>query len=237
MFELLATGRVHDFVDLSTHPEYIRHLQEYGLLGSEVTGLPKVSIPVVGRYVALEEARRSGRQSLTYIVPPDDRTVWLNRRTTAIIADMGEIQRLSVPNSTPSLFGPNSFPESHRFAQVAVASDENGFESFINCCNRCFVESIESFGNHISRSRYFWTDVASAYPALWDALHRIKVYRHNRMHIRLKPDVEQVLRDYLHRDLEGRDPRQVEDLWFVLQQAVLDALLAGLQVEISKLGR
>ena len=237
MFELLATGRVHDFVELSAHPEYVRHLQEYGLLGVEVNGLPKVSIPVVGRYVALEEARRMGRQSLIYIVPPQNRTVWLKRRTIAIIMDMGEIQRLATLNSRPSLFGPNSFPESHRFAQVSVASDENGFESFINCCNRCFVESIESFGAHINKPKYFWKEVASAFPALFDALHRIKVYRHNRMHIRLKPDVEQVLRDYLQRDLEGRDPRHVDDLWFVLQQAVLDALLAGLQVEISKLGR
>jgi hypothetical protein len=89
----------------------------------------------------------------------------------------------------------------------------------------------------MNKPRYFCTDIASSYPALSDALHRIKVYRHNRMHIRLKPDVEKVLRDFLNRDLEGREPRQVDDLWFVLQQAVLDALLAGLQVEISKLGR
>lgn len=237
MFELLATGRVHDFVELSAHPEYVRHLQEYGLLGVEVCGLPKVSIPVVGRHVAVEEARRAGRQSLTYIVPLQDRAVWLTRRTNAIITDMGEVQRLATLNSKPSLFGPNSFPESHRFAQVSVAADESTFESFINCCNRCFVESIESFGTHINKPRYIWTEIASSYPALWDALHRIKVYRHNRMHIRLKPDVEKVLRNFLNRDLEGREPRQVDDLWFVLQQAVLDAMLAGLQVEISKLGR
>lgn len=237
MFELLATGRVHDFVELSAHPEYIRHLQEYGLLGTETNGLPKVSIPVVGRYVAVEEARRSGRQSLTYIVPPQDRDVWLTRRINAIITDMGEIQRLAVPNSRPSLFGPNSFPESHRFVRVSVASDENAFEAFINCCNRCFVESIESYGTHINNSRYFWTEIARSYPALWSALHRVKVYRHNRMHIRLKPDVERALRNFLTQDLEGRDPGQVDDLWFVLQQAVLDAMLAGLQVEISRLGR
>lgn len=237
MFELLATGRVHDFVDLSGHPEYVRHLKEYGLLGQEASGLPKVNIPVVGRYVAIEEAKRAGRKSLTYIVPKDEREVWLSRRTNAIITDIGEVHRLAELNTMPSLFGPNSFPESHRFAKLSVVLDENGFESFINCCNKCFVESIEIYGSHIHKPKYFWEEILSTYPALWDALNRIKVYRHNRMHIQLKPNVERALCKYLSQDLEGREPRQVDDLWFVLQQTVLDALLAGLQVEISKFGR
>jgi len=238
MLQLLATGRVDDFIELRAHPEYVRHLEEYGLLSQDSSSnQPRISIPVVGRYVALDEAQSTGRKTLRYVVPLEARGVWLKRRINAILSDMSELQRLASQGSLPSLFGPNSFQEEHRFAALLVVSNETDFEGFINCCNRCFVESIEVFGSHLHKAQYFWNDVKQAYPAFWDALNRIKVYRHNRMHIRLRPDVQRVLQGCLDHDLEGRVPHQVEDLWFVLQQSVLDGLLAGLQSEISRLGK
>jgi EAL domain-containing protein (putative c-di-GMP-specific phosphodiesterase class I) len=41
--------------------------------------------------------------------------------------------------------------------------------------------------------------------------------------------------DGLKIDLEGRSPSQVQDLWFVLQQSVLDAKLADVITEIDRL--
>lgn len=238
MLELLAIGRVHDFIELQIHPEYVHHLEEYGLLSQDsLSNQPQISIPVVGRYVALEEARRTGRKTLRYLVPEEGREVWLKGRIHAIINDLTELQRLADQRPLPSLFGPNSFPEGHRFAALSVVSKEGDFETFINCCNRCFVESIEVYGQHSKKEQYFWKEVKHEYPDLWNALYRIKLYRHNRMHIRLRPVVDKALQEFLDLDLEGRAPHQVEDLWFVLQQSVLNALLAGLQIEISRLGK
>jgi hypothetical protein len=237
LLEWLAAGRTADYLEFANYPEHIRHLQDYGLIAPDKTGTPIVTLKVVARYVALEEARREGRKTILRLVPSEERKTWLERRKHAIIDDFNQVQRLAKAGSLPSLFGPNSFPESHRFAVLDVVNDETTFESFINCCNRCFVESIESYGRHQSKNNYFWEEIKQSYPALQDALHRIKVYRHQRMHIRLNPAVEIALQRFIKQDLESREPRNVDDLWFLLQQATLDALLNALQVEISKLSR
>ena len=57
------------------------------------------------------------------------------------------------------------------------------------------------------------------------------------MHIWLNLEVEKALQRFLKQDLEGREPRNVENLWFVLQQASLDALLNALQVELARLSK
>jgi len=237
LLEWLAAGRTADYLEFAYYPEYIRHLKEYGLIGENIAGAPAVKLPVVAKYVALEEARREGRRTILRLIPKADRDAWLKRRINSIIDDFFELQRLITASSKPSLFGPNSFPESHRFASIEIAIDEAGFEAFINCCNRCFVEAIENYGKHQGKKNYFWEETKDSYPTLHYALHRIKIYRHQRMHIRLEPGVEAALQKFISQDLENREPRNVEELWFVLQQATLDALLNSLQVEISRLGK
>jgi hypothetical protein len=135
----------------------------------------------------------------------------------------------------PLLFGALSYPESHKFYQIKVSSSESDFNNFLNTCNRCFIESIEVFGKSIGKDKYFWNDIFQNYPALSEALKRIKVYRHNRVHIRLNPLVDEELNKYLKIDLEGRNPSQVEDIWFILQQCVLDDLLVGILTELDRI--
>ena len=219
LLEWLSAGRTADYLEFANYPEYIRHLRAYGIVSDDNTGTPRVTLAVVARYVALEEARREGRRTILRLIPPEERLSWIARRKNAVIEDFTEIQRLATVASLPSLFGPNSFPESHRFAAISVVTDEASFESFANCCNRCFVESIEAYGIHQSKAKYFWNEIRQSYPALHEALHRLKIYRHHRMHIRLNPEVEKALQRFLKQDLEGREPRNVENLWFVLQQA------------------
>ena len=87
----------------------------------------------------------------------------------------------------PKLFGENSFPEADRFVNVGPVSNEPEFENFFNICNRCFVESIEKYGKSLGKKKYFWNEIKSTYPALFDVLHRIKVYRHSSDHLELNP--------------------------------------------------
>jgi hypothetical protein len=56
------------------------------------------------------------------------------------------------------------------------------------------------------------------------------------MHLKLFPSVNQQMIDLLKSDLEGKTPGQVIDLYFVLQQCVLDGLLSGVQTEIFRIG-
>ena len=236
LLEWLSAGRIADYLDFAHYPDYIRHLRAYGLISTDPLAPPRVILSVVGRYVALEEARREGRKTILRVVEPSERRQWLERRKRAILEDFTELERISESTGRASLFGPNSFPESHRFASVSVAADEASFETFINCCHRCFVESIEAIGKHLKKSNYFWDEIRVAYPSLQEALHRIRVYRHQRMHIKLYPSAEAALQRFLRQDLESREPTDVDDLWFLLQQATLDALFNSLQVELSRLG-
>lgn len=236
LLEWLSAGRIADYLEFAGYPDYIRHLKAYGLISFDSLQPPRVILSVVGKYVALEEARREGRKTILRVVAPSERAQWLERRKRAILEDFAELERISESLGLTSLFGPNSFPESHRFATLGVVVDEASFEVFINCCHRCFVESIEAIGQHYKKSKYFWEEIRTAYPSLQEALHRIRVYRHERMHIKLKPNVEAALQRFLRQDIESREPNDVDDLWFLLQQATLDALFNALQFELSKLG-
>jgi hypothetical protein len=168
-------------------------------------------------------------------VPAQERPEWLKRRVEAIDSDLDVLQRLIKSTQAPTLFGPTSYPESHKFHTVAVCTTETDFASFISTCNRCFVESVEAVGGSLGRKDYFHKEIASAYPALHEALYRIKLYRHHRAHLKLFPHVEEQVRQFLESDLEGRNPSQVEDLWFVLQQCVLDSLLTSIITEADRL--
>ena len=237
LLEWLAAGRAADYLEFANYPDHIRHLREYGLVSTDAAAVPRVTLAVVGRYVAQEEARREGRKTILRLVKDCDRSDWLERRKQAILDDLAELQRSAESESLPALFGPNSFPESHKFADLRVVKDEASFSVFINCCHRCFVESIEAFGKHIHKANYFWGEIRVTYPSLQEALHRIRVYRHEQMHIKLNLNVEAALQRFLRQDLEAREPAQIDELWFLLQQATLDALFNALQIELSRIGR
>ncbi len=234
MLEYLASGKTQDFLELSVYPEYIRHLRAYGLI-DERERSPKIAIPVVGRYVALEDARRNGRRTILDVVPFDERPRWLKHRTKRLLTDIQELEKLIDRASLPLIYGPNSIPHSHKLVVLTTVENEGEFENFINVCNQCLVEGIETYGAYQHQPKYFWTTIRSTYPGLFPALHRIKVYRHKQFHMGLSSSVDKDLNTFLHQDLEGRRPDEVADLWFVLQQCVLDSLLSGLQIEIGNL--
>lgn len=236
VFELLACGQLGDYLDFAVLPEYSSHLASYGLVKSE-NGVPTVAIDVVGAHVALEAARREGRQTIQKLVPPKDRAKWMTARLTNIDAALGDLHKLSAAGECPVLFGPNRYPESHKFIALRPIQSQRGFQEFLNVCNLCFVESIEAYGKSAGVSNYFWKELKLSYPSLHKALHRIKVYRHNEFHSTLDVAVEEAYRYFMKQDLEGRAPAAVEDLWFTLQQATLDSFWNALQIELSRYGR
>lgn len=231
----IAKGNLADMFEFAVDQSFTTHLNNYGLLRRDDSGRPAMSVPVLERFVQLQEARDNGMQTLSVIQPAHEREHWLKSRKRQINDNIEELQQWIARLAKPSIFGPHSYPESHRFFDIKVVSNESEFATFINTCNRCFVESIESYGRSIGDGQYFWNRIKENYPALSMALRRIKIYRHNRVHIRLTDKASEELKLFLGRDLAGRPPTAVEELWFQLQQCVLDDLLVGALVEADRL--
>jgi hypothetical protein len=236
MLELLASGQTIDFMELSLDPDLVRHLKNYGLIDNLEGKKPSFALPVVGRYIGLEYARSEKRTFQKHIVEKKNRLPWLNKRVQSIISDLRLLENLIVSNNnTPSLYGEASFKEPERFSSIQCCESHDDFVVFINICNRSFVEPIENYGKTAHNdSSYFWKTIKTNYPYLWEALHRIKVYRNNDLHIELRQSVENDLKQLIELDLEGKRITQVEDVWFRLQQCVLDELLTGIVCEINQ---
>lgn len=236
LLEILATGQIHDFTELAAYPEYTKHLYEYGLLEKNEHGYPQFVIDSVKRYIGLECARREKRKTIYRLIPPIERVSWLNRRINSILKDIRQLEISIKKHNRPSLFGVNSFPEADRLTNVELCNNENDFVSFINTMNRCFVESIETYGKSIKNSEYFWTTIKKEYPSLWYSLNRVKSYRIMSLHlVVVNIESQKYIVEYQEIDLEGNHNGNVEDLYFRMQQATLDSLLAAIQMEINTL--
>lgn len=235
MLEMLASKQVVDVMDLMPAADLTRHLKGYGLIKQGSGGRPDFAIPVVGRYVASEIARKEGRQLHRRVVSERDREDWVRRRVLSITQELRVVCKSALSSGTPKIYGRSGFPEAEKFCSAIVVKSEADFESFINTCNRCLVESIDQLGKSLGRANYFWSVIKPSYPDLWDALHRVRLYRNNQLHLELLPAVETELRKQLNIDLDGKRMSQVPEVWFVLQQCVLDGLFLGTQCEINAL--
>ncbi len=233
MFELLASGQTSDFMELSTIAEFTKHLYDYGLVARENSKLPYVKMPVAGRYVATELAKKENRTSLYRIINQSERTNWVTQRIKSIIRDLRQLEKAINCHSGPKLFGENSFPEAERFAELTPVKSETDFENFFNVCNKCFVESIDNYGKSIGKQKYFFTEIKNAYPTLFEVLHRIRVYRHSGDHLALVPDVARKYNEYWKEDTSGFS--LPEEQRFIVQQRLLESFLTSLQIEIDSL--
>lgn len=112
-------------------------------------------MPVAGRYVAMELARKEHRRSLYKVISKDQRSHWVEQRIKSITRDIRQLEMAIHSKQKPKLFGENSFPEADRFISLEAISSSASFTEFFNICNRCSVESIENYGNSIGKPKYF----------------------------------------------------------------------------------
>ena len=231
MLELLASGQTSDFVELSAAAEYTKHLYSYGLIAKNEAGVPYVKMPVAGRYVAMELAKKENRRSLYKVVNVEHRRDWVTQRMRSIIRDVRQLETAIRSANGTKLFGENSFPEAEKFVAITPVRNESTFETFFNTCNKCFVESIENYGNSIGKNNYFWNEIKDTDPSLHAVLHRAKVYRHSQDHLALNPGVAQKYREFWSSDTHGIvDP---DEQFFVAQQKFLEDFLTAIQIEIA----
>jgi hypothetical protein len=233
LFELLSIGQELEFKEFSSDSSEIKHLLDYQLIRKKEYGY-EVNIPVIASRVAFESRRSHGRDMMYPIVESKNRDAWLKRRLEEIISEFRQLERFIKNNNQNLLFGANSFPEADQLNSVSCAINESSFSYFINSLNRSFVESIDVYGKSIGNSHYYWNDIKSSYPQLWDVLDRIKVYRNERDHLHLNNANSQKLNNYLNEDFEGKSFSMIDSSYFVLQQRVLDRLLLALLREIDR---
>ncbi|WP_157128595.1 ATP-binding protein [Cupriavidus sp. USMAA2-4] len=230
--ESLAVGDYHKFKLVTQHGNASTHLFRYGVVSAPEH--PYITYSVLGDYVASENARREGRPWQARLINEEDRPSFVVVRLKEIAEDMRDLERLSKASGLPPLFGPNSFPEADRLRDMPVVHNAQTLGSALNILNRCFVESIDRYGNSISETKYFFTKLKDNYPALFDSLRRIRVYRNNEHHLELLPAVEATLREYLERDLEEALSQSGQKFWAIFQRCVDDLILA-IQRELARL--
>jgi hypothetical protein len=234
MLEMLSASNTIDFLELQRDPELVRHIREYGLVRLADGGRPTFAIPVVGRYLSSERARRARVALRRDIVPTEKRREWLDRRRGSILREIRSLQTLLERVGASQLFAGDSPPEVEKLWDVQVVTSEAEFAAFINIMNRCFVESIEKHGNKLGKKGYFWDEIKKALPEMWDGLLRIKVYRHYQSHLELTDRFDELYERYIEADLEGKSADETMDGWFALQQVTLDELLVGIQCGLNK---
>ncbi|MDV3443470.1 hypothetical protein R0G64_29075 [Pseudomonas otitidis] len=230
--ECLAVGEYQEFQRAAKQSQECAHLFRYGVVSAP--DHPYITYSVLSEYVAIENARRDGRPWKMRLTPESEREIFLDIRLKAIAEDMRELERLSKTQNIASLFGPNSFPEADRLRDIKIVSDAQTFASALNILNRCFVESIDRYGASISSPKYFFSEIKNSYPALQQALRRIRVYRNNEHHLELIPGVEANLREFLSIDLDEALSASNQKFWGLFQR-VLDELILAIQREISTL--
>lgn len=235
MLELLASKRTVDFMELSLDQSLTRHLVSYGLITKDTKNKPTFAIPVIGQHIGIEYAKKEQRKAITYVVPKELRESWLARRIETIIFELRSLENIIQSKSLPSLYGKSSFPEADKFYKIKLCTDNTTFTSFINTCNKCFVESISSYGAEKGIHQYFQYTIKTKYSILWDALNRIKAYRNHDFHLKLTKKAEADFNKYISIDLENNRMSQVDEPWFRLQQCVLDELLTAILQEINNL--
>lgn len=235
MFELLASGQIVDFMDLSQYSDFTNHLYNYGLIEKGTNNIPTIKLPVAAEYVAKELAKREGRASQYKLILNPDRSKWVKARIKTIINVFRQLENVIVQSQLPTLLGKHSIPEADKLSDIPVADTEDSFLPFINTLHKCLVESIESYGNSIRRSDYFWTDIQNYYPSLFSILYRIKVYRNSQEHLteKLKQSILQDYTKFYAEDTKGFNT--IPDKLFAIQQRLLDSLLLSINDELNRL--
>jgi hypothetical protein len=235
MLEWLATGNEADFYEFAEAGSAVRHLKSYGLIDPTVGALPKIEIPILERYVLSERKKRDRTSKDIYIVPAASRENWLRNRLNRVGADLRRLEKVGSRKGKLKLYGDNGFPEAERFFGLPVVQDNQSFQTFVNVCNRCFVEPIEQVGRTLNKRNYFWDDLKADYPDLWYALLRVKLYRHEAMHLDLTDRTRELLASLKAEDFKGKPEASLPEKDFFLQQKVLDGLFTSTMLELDRL--
>lgn len=232
MLEILSSGQTDDFIELSSANEFIQHLKSYGLI-AEKNNIPIISLPVAGKYIAIELAKREGRKIAYKLIDKNNRENWVVRRIDIIIETLRNLENIIRMADKPMLYGINSFSEAEKLKTVSEVFDENSFATFINIFYRCFVESVNNYGQSLGEKQYLHNIISANYPAIYRTFDKITEYRNERDHLLLTEYHKKKLDEYLKEDLEPFNT--VQDKLFCIQQKLIIELITSIYSETNNL--
>jgi hypothetical protein len=233
MLELLSIGNTADFVELSRDSGLVSHLKHYGLVDLADQFAPALKIPVVRAYIAQQWRRKNNVKVTRYLAAPARRSEYVRGRVESILREMRVAHKRFVERGLPQLYKGGGPEEAERFADLTVVSSRDDLAAFLNQTNRSLIEPIDIVGRERRTSNYFFNDIKSTYPRIFESLNRVRSYRNHYLHLELNNLAEENYRKYLAIDADGADPATLVDGWFQIQAACLDGLLVGLQAELA----
>lgn len=225
LLEKVACGDVADYIEFYKHEGFVDHIRQYGLLSAQ--NPPSIRMKSLQEYLRRSRAVRDRKIIARDVVPHGKRAEWLGTRLLGILSILRQLQanrgeRLKAAGVSGALF---SHQEEVVTAKAPISPED--FSNFVSKLNMCFVEALGL------KSDEFFSKFRHSFPDLFSALHRIKVYRHWRHHIKLEA-AKEALNNFLQNDLEGQALDQVAEWPFLLAQICVDSLYLAAVAEDAR---
>jgi hypothetical protein len=234
-FELLslaARGEAEEFWTKARTGRSLVHIHNYGLISRDVGVRPRVEIPVLEEYLRDDYRRINGESFYRKAMLADDRSNWVDRRTRSIEEDFCILNSELRDIGEFDLFPGGALGKISEFLRVSEVRCQEDLVAFLIVSNKTFVENIET---HFRKSGQKYYEIfAEGFPNLFDALERLKVYRHSVGHLSLTDDWQERFERRLLSDFGPHGRTLVANDAFWIQRVVLEGIHVALQRETSR---
>lgn len=226
LLELLASGQSSDYWELSAEPEWVRHIQAYGIVSSDRSDLPRFLIPVLENYISAEARKKAGAPDETKFAATSDRVSWLKRRIDQIVGGHRSLETSFAQAYGTTIYPGGSLSEADRMPSLTVCMSLDQLNSYSMQLYRSLVEPVYKSG------KYTYGDKL---PNLDAALENIRIVRHHFGHKELRPEIQKRFQAIIS-SVTKRSPAVLsEDDAPLLQQFLTDGLFLAIQIELQKL--
>lgn len=235
MLEMVAIENLADFNVMAVDQSLVRHLRAYGILSFGHGSSPSFRIPLLKRYIGRQWAVENHQAIPLYVVEKGARDAFVLQAVRDIARDLRSLDKLLATRQVQALFGIGGPPEIEKFLGLTPVASEADLKSFLTQCYRTLIDGARlSQKPNTPDVAGFFRSLLDRAPDIWAAFARVKAYRNRYEHTELKPFAEIEYSDFRKRDLADRDPEQLEDGHFRVQQAVLNGLVHSLQLALTK---
>lgn len=237
-FEILcmgASGEEVDFGAFMRQQSSVRHLREYGIVHVEKEKRPRFVIECLKTYLMYETARRENRPYSRRIFEGEKRVSWLSNRLTSLVKEFRALNAIVQTALSFQLFAGDTLFSPEEFIKMPVVINYDTLLSFLVTANRLINDSIDRSGKKQKLENFFFDRVQKELPVLFEALWRLRCYRHFVAHEALNPPTRAGLNKYLLADFGTKDKASFDDKeCMIIQQVVLDEFALSIQGSIAR---
>lgn len=225
LLELLALGQSADYWELSAEPEWVRHIEAYGIVSSDRSEKPKFLIPVLERYIAGEAKKRSGARDDANL-NLGERPGWLKRRIEQIVSGHRSLETSFARAYGGPIYPGTSIAEADKIPFLEVARNLTQVGSYCLQLYRSFIEPVYKSSHYSFEGKL---------PNLEASLEDIRIMRHYFGHTSLRTEVQKKAEGVIMKVTNKSSPVLADDDAPLLQQYLTDNLFLSIQIELQKL--